>query len=331
MALLAAHNLKLRRKYFSPVDASAQRTIKRWVAPTLKELARRRKRNIEIIPTVHKRSSFTDWNFDSEVYAFDQRLNENFDLKLLAQAFCQRSYIVQEELRLEQLGVDVNEIALSDNRQLAETGRAIATEYVLAFLKYHLPRLPAAGIATVADFLLSVEKLAHIATNLGTKDLIMAQEYPPSNESLATTLLACVGALKASQPDASLVRPYNFVRDFICTHLNQVDITDVWTIEKPLEVLRSAYAEQGVAQIEPRIIGETAKADLLFCCRIALYDSNSKKLLGSSYGETFESATAAAAVDALARLYGISNLRPFDFSLAPDALFPQANQRQIAS
>lgn len=297
----------------------------------MKELARRMKRNSDIIPTVYKRSKFIEWNFDGEVYAFDQRLNENFDLKLLAQAFCHRSHVVQEKLRLEQLGVDVNDIVVSDNRQLAETGRTIATEYVLAFLKYHLPRLPAAGIAALAGFLLSVEKLAYIAINLGTKDLILAQEYPPSDESLATTLLACVGALKESQPDASLVRPYNFVRDFICTHLNQVEITDVWTIEKPLEVLRSAYAEQGGAQIEVRIIGETAKADLLFCCRIALYDSNSKKLLGSSYGETYGSATASAAIDALARLYGISNLRPFDFTLAPDALFPQANQRHIAN
>lgn len=280
---------------------------------------------------MYKRSGYTDWNYDSEVYAFSKRLNENFDLKLLPQAFCLRSYVIQEELRLEKLGADLNEVTIQDNRELAESGRKIVSDYVLAFLKYHLTRVPADGIIAVHDYLLSVSQLAYVSINLGTKDLIRAEEYPPSEESLATALLACIGALKESQQDASLVRPYNFVRDFICTSLNQVAIPDVWTIENPMERLQSVCADQGITAIEPRIIGEASKADLLNCSRISIYDSNSKKLLGSSFGETCESAVEAAAVDALARLYGIINVKPFDFTITPDALFPQAGQRHLAN
>lgn len=296
----------------------------------MRELAARSRRNADSIPTVYKRSSFIEWNFNSEVYAFDKRLNENFDLKLLSQAFHQRSYIIQEQMRLEKSGVDVNEIQLSDNQELAVKGRAITTSYVQAFLRYHLPRLPDEGITAVQNYLLSTEKLAHISANLGTKEIILAEEYPASDESLATTLFAIIGALNDSQTDGQLTRPHNFVRDFICTHLNQVELSDVWQIEKPYEVLQSVCAAQGIASIEPRILGQVSKADLLFCCRIGIYDGSSKKLLGSSYGDNYDNGIEAAALDALTKFFGIFNLKPFDYTIAPNKLFSQAKQ-QIAN
>lgn len=73
----------------------ATRSIKRWVSPTLREL-KRRKDKMGPEP-IARRSSFIDWNFNAELYAFSKRLNENFNLTLLQQAFTQRySYLTKD-------------------------------------------------------------------------------------------------------------------------------------------------------------------------------------------------------------------------------------------
>lgn len=303
----------------------------RWVAPTLRELAGKQKKYADKLPKLDKRSGFVEWNFDAEVYSFDKRLSENFNLKLLSQAFYQRSYIVQEELRLEKAGADMTEIKMVDNRELAEKGREVATAYVQAFLKYHLPRLPNDGIVAIQNHLLGTEKMAHISQNLGTKDLIFAEEYPPSEETLATTLFAIIGALKDSQPDGSPTRPCNFVRDFICTHLNQLDLNAVWEIENAFERLKNICANDGITSVEPRIIGQMSMADILYCVRIGIYDSSSKKLLGSSYGETYDKAIEAASVDFLNKYFGIYNPKPFDYAIAPEHILGQGKKLRLTN
>lgn len=66
---------------------------------------------------------------------------------------------------------------------------------------------------SIQIFLLSTEKLAYTSLNLVTKEIILDKEYPPSEESLAKTFLAIIGALEQSQKDGSLDRPYTFIRD----------------------------------------------------------------------------------------------------------------------
>lgn len=321
------------RKFLVAVPSSA-RSIKRWVAPTIKELNLRKKAYSDKLPKVHKRSGFIDWNFKAEIYSYGKRLNENFDLALLEQAFVQRSYAIQEELRLEKLGVEKDEIPIiQDNRKLADKGLQLAKSYVESFLRYHLPQYPDEGITALLDFLLSTEKLAYISQNLGSKEIIMAAEYPPSDESLAQTLLAIIGALEESQTDGSLERPYNFVRDFICTQLNQVDINEVWKIEKPFDLLKQVCASKNIKNIEPRIIGDLSKNDILACCRIGLYDSDTKKLLGTGYGDTYNNGIETASIDALSKIFGTFNLKPFNYALTPTELFgaQQSKSRQIAN
>lgn len=302
------------------------------MAPTIRELIVRKKKFADKLPQVQKRSSFNDWNLNAEIYAYGKRLHENFDLKLLERAFVQRSYVIQEELRLEKLGVDKTELNLVDNRELAEKGRKIASEYVEAYLRYHLPQYPDDGIAAVRDHLLSTEKLAYISSNLGSKEIILAEEYPPSQESLAQTFLAVIGALQESQTDGNSERSYNFVRDFICTHLNQLDINEVWKIDNPFELLKQVCAKRKIDKIEPRIIGDLSKRDILACCRIGIYDSNTKKLLGTGFGDTYEQGIETASIDALSKIYGTFNLRPFDFTIAPDRIFgSQKKSKQIAN
>ncbi|XP_031634700.1 39S ribosomal protein L44, mitochondrial [Contarinia nasturtii] len=315
-------------------NSSSIRSIQRWVAPTIAELNRRKRIYADKLPQVHKRSSFIDWNFKAEIYSYGKRLNENFDLALLERAFVQRSYAIQEELRWEKLGIEKDEMAIiQDNRELADKGLKLAKNYVDNFLRYHLPQYPDEGIAVLLNYLLSTEKLAYISQNLGSKEIILAAEYPPSEESLAQTLLAIIGALEESQIDGNLERPYNFVRDFICTHLNQVDINEVWKIENPFELLKQVCAQKNIKNIEPRIIGDLSKNDILSCCRIGLYDSDTKKLLGTGYGDTYHNGIETASIDALSKIFGTFNLKPFNYEITPAELFEaqQSKSRQIAN
>lgn len=315
-----------------PVQITA-RSIKRWVAPTLFDLYNRKKIFADKLPKVHKRSGFVDWNFNAEVYSYGKRLHEEFDLTLLEQAFVQRSYVVQEEMRLEKLGIEKPELHLQDNRELAEQGLKTVRKYVEAFLRYHLPNYPDDGINAVRNYLTSTEKLAYISSNLGSTELILSEEYPPSEESLAKTFLAVVGALEQSQKDGSLERPYNFVRDFVCTHLNQLDINEVWKIDNPFELLKQVCAKNGIQNVEPRIIGDLSKKDILACCRIGIYDSDTKKLLGTGFGDTYDNGIETASIDALSKMFGTFNVRPFDYTITPEQLFGAKTKqtRQIAN
>lgn len=133
----------------------------------------RRKKKLNL-PKQEARSGFIEWNFSAEIYAFNARLNENFHLELLTQAFTQRSYIVQEELRQREVGIDEPVLNLKDNLELAKKGEEIVHKYVTAFLRCHLPLYPDAGVNAVKDYLLSREKLAYISSHLGTKEIILA-------------------------------------------------------------------------------------------------------------------------------------------------------------
>lgn len=306
--------------------------MKKWFGPAVRDLNRRKKKYADKLPQVYKRSGFIDWNFDAEIYSYGKRLNENFDLKLLERAFVQRSYVVQEKHRLEKLGTDASDIILADNTELAEKGKKLTEQYVEAYLRYHLPKYPDEGIAAVQNYLLSTEKLADIASKLGSKEIILAEEYPPSEKSLEQTILAVIGALQESQSDGNLERPYNFIRDFICTQLNQEDINEIWKIENPFELLKRVCAQQKIPNIEPRIIGNVSKQDILACCRIGIYDSDTKKLLGNGFGDTYENGIETASIDALSKIFGTFNLRPFDFTVAPNQIFGQQQRaKQIAN
>lgn len=144
----------------------------RWVKPTLREL--RARRDKYGIPEEWKqRSSFIEWNYKAELYAFARRLNENLDQNLLEQVFIDRSYIIQEELRLREVQIENPIVNMKDNAELVLRGEEILREYVLAFLQTHLPKFPSAGIKAVQEHLLREELMTTISKNLGTIDIIL--------------------------------------------------------------------------------------------------------------------------------------------------------------
>lgn len=85
-----------------PITILEIRGIKRWVSPTLKELYRRREK---IGPEpVKPRSTYLEWNYEAEIYAFGKRLGEEFDKKILKQALRQREYANMQEFQAKERG-----------------------------------------------------------------------------------------------------------------------------------------------------------------------------------------------------------------------------------
>lgn len=294
--------------------ARQARQVHRWVAPTLKELRKRREKMGPEAET--PRSSHTDWNYNAEIFAFGQRLSESFDTKKLQQAFTHRSFIEQHESRQVAVGIEEPELGLQDNRELISLGDQLIGKYVEAFLLTALPKLPHEGIFSIASYLTSQEKLAHISRHIGTKDIILAAEFPVTDALLADTLKAVVGALLNSSGEG---RAYLFIRDFICTQLNQQDVNELWTIEQPLELLKIYCREKNMGEPEPRSIGQLGKNTLLAAHRVAIYCN--KEFQGSGYGEDVNTAIDEAARDCLRKLFGTQlNMKPINFNLSLESV-----------
>ncbi|CAK9796181.1 39S ribosomal protein L44, mitochondrial [Anthophora plagiata] len=172
------------------------RYIKRWVAPTQKEITRRKKR-LQPQPEP-KRSTFVEWNRNAEMYAFNQRLSEKFDTEKLNQAFIHKSYITEEIKRQEEIGIKEPKLDIEHNEEFIEKGRKITSEAIKKYLSQNLPHLPEDGIMAFHDYLMSEKILAKASLHIGTKDIILAGEYPLLEETLAQTFIALVGALAES-------------------------------------------------------------------------------------------------------------------------------------
>lgn len=122
---------------------SEQRYIKRWIAPTQIEATKRKKAVAEnpLSKPAPPRNAFAEWNRNCELYAFNQRLTERFDDKLLDQAFTTRPYVIAEEMKCQELGV-APQVDLKDNRELIEEGRGLTSKIIIKYLGVALPKVP---------------------------------------------------------------------------------------------------------------------------------------------------------------------------------------------
>lgn len=287
----------------------SRRHIKRWVSPTLRELAHRQKKLGPQKPEA--RSEFIEWNQRSELFAFGKRLGESFELSQLQRAFTEKSFARREEERRRQLGIDEKDLQMPDNSDLAEKGQHIARAYVEAFLQHQLPKVPKQGLQAISSYLLSIETLARVSSHLGTRDLIQSTEYPPTAENLAKTLQAVIGALADS---SGVQRAFLFVRDFICTQLNQKDLLDLWTPHEPLQLLYQICQERKLGEAEPRLLRNCGKNTVLAAFQVGIYAN--RQLLGKGFGEDLKTATETAAIDALQSFFDThDNRHPFDFAI----------------
>ncbi|XP_052801574.1 39S ribosomal protein L44, mitochondrial-like [Mya arenaria] len=290
-----------------------------WAYKT--ELSHRR---IEVGPEEERHpAAYGCWNHDSEVYAFGQRLGENFDEKKLHAAFVQRSYWEAEVQRQEELGLGVD-VTIVDNSKLAQNGQAFSSRCIKAYLRFSYPRMFEEGIIAIHDFLMSQSTLLQVATSLGVRDLIQSVTYPPSEEEHVTTLMAVIGALMESNTEHNTQsenmshdkthaakqgekQAEMFVLDFIIPQLVGRDVTEMWDLPNPMGLLSAMLKSAGRGEPEPRILWASGKNTLMPVYNVGIYVD--KKLIGKSPGESAIIAEDMAAREALKNLMNVADSR----------------------
>ncbi|KAG8230877.1 hypothetical protein J437_LFUL011518 [Ladona fulva] len=287
---------------------SAQRSIKRWVAPTLRVL-KKRKEKMGCQP-VQRRSAFLEWNYNAELYAFGKRLNEEFKEDLLQRAFTHKSYVDIEISKQREVGIENSLLEMKDNDELITKGEKFMTSFIKGYLRLLLPHFPEEGISAVHEYLLSNENLAKVSLHIGTKDLILCAEYPPSELTLAHTLKALVGALDSSDAASS------FVNDLVITQLAGKDLLELWSLENASAILTSILNKEGKAPPEPRLLYEAGPTTILASYAVGIYSD--KEMIGCGFGESAAVAEDMAARDALRRLFHTpENMKPLPFIKRP--------------
>nr|XP_012224613.1 PREDICTED: 39S ribosomal protein L44, mitochondrial [Linepithema humile] len=305
---LCIKTIILNKGVMRSVNREGQRNTKRWVAPTQIEITRR-KRRLPPQPEP-KRSTFLEWNRSAEIYAFNIRLSENFDTERLEQAFTHRSYIIQEEQRQKEMGIEDYKLDLQDNTDLIMKGDKLTSEIVLSYLAQALPHAFEDVIISLHDYLLSEEILAKASFHIGTKEIILTEEHPVSQKTLADTFLALVTALADS---VDVNHAANFVRDFLIVILAEKDLTEIWNPANPVEYLNDVLHKQNRSPAEPRLIGQAGQNTLLAVHHVAMYSD--KQFLGSGFGQTIQEAKNVAAINVLSRIFGLSeSSKPIKFN-----------------
>lgn len=297
------------------------RGIKRFVVP-VKKMMLKRKREMDPQPP-QPRNTFIEWNYNAELFAFGKRLGEEFKKDYLQQAFVDRSYIIMEEEKQKKVGIEEPDISLKDNSEFVRLGELLISKYAKRYLRTVFPRFPEEGICSVSDYLLSDEVLADISKNIGTSDIILLSEHPPSTTTLANVLKAIVHALELSSGEN---RATLFVRDFIITYLSGKDINELWNIKDPEKVLASILERDGRSKQEPRLIAEAGKSTILAAYQVGLYSE--KEFIGIGFGESIKVAKEIAAMDALKRMFHTTeraNPIPFNLMLPSGKNDPFAN------
>lgn len=289
------------RRFFAPITGVRQ--IHRWVKPTLSALYMRRKR-LGPEPPRH-RSSQLNWNPNAELYAFGQRLHEAFDGEALRTAFTHGSYVDTEVRQRQELGLADVQLRLVDNSQFIKEGEELMLAYIGAYLRHTHTHLPEEGIIAVRQFLVSDDILSHVALNIGTSDLILCKELPPSTSTLAKTMKAIVGALRASSDDA---RAELFVQDFVLTQLIGRDVNEMWTIDNPMGLLVDILRREERPLPESRIVRESGRNTLMAVFNVGVYSD--RKLLGIGFGESVPIAEEMAAREALKVLFRTTQRNP---------------------
>lgn len=244
------------------------------------------------------RSIWSNWNYDSEIYALGKRLNEDFNYLLIRQAFINPSYAISQKTKLQEIGVDFD--ATQNNSELSLNGEKICRSYIKAIFNFWYPKLPKEGIEHLTEYLLDSEKLANIIKNIGASDLIKTEEFPVSQSTLEACFYAIVGALNEGN---DIIKTHLFINDFVLTQLIGKDINEIWRIKNPISLLSIELKKQGYESPPiSRLLWSTGSTHPTGAFIVGMYVD--EKFLSKGSGETVEIAEEMAARDALRRIYG---------------------------
>ncbi|XP_068135270.1 large ribosomal subunit protein mL44 isoform X2 [Hyperolius riggenbachi] len=252
------------------------------------------------------------FDYHAEILAFSKRLNETFSSELLKTAFVNHSYVVEEERRRHDLGVDQETAALNlqDNHELAKHGLDFTISYLTDTIRQSFPNLPAAGVRAVVEYLSSLQVVCHVAKNLGVDDLTLTSECPLSPETLQRTFYGIIGALLQS---SGAEKAGTFLQDFLITQMIGKDLFDLWPVMDPMSLLVEELSRRNVPLPEPRLTRQSGASTVLPVYFVGLYCE--KQLIAEAPGETVIVAEEEAARVALRKMFGFAeNRRPWDYS-----------------
>jgi len=246
---------------------------------------------------IDRRSSYLEWNYSAELYAFTARLGESIEPKMLERAFTTAGHIELERRKQEKLGIEGVNLNMIANDELSREGEKQIEAVVQNWLRTALPYLPEEGIQAVKSYLLSEDVLAEVSFHIGTKDLILAVEYPPLKSDYVKAFKAVVGALAANDG----VRAEKFILDLVAVQLVGKNIDDIWDIRSPMSILTTILDNEERGEPEARLLWRSGPSTLLSSFAVGIYSD--KQLIGEFHGESLEIAEEMAARDALRRFF----------------------------
>nr|CAG4635076.1 EOG090X0DYO [Alona affinis] len=282
----------LSRRHFRP----------KWSAPTLRELKRRKdieteKAQLKGEPTVFHRSTFLEWNYDAELFAFGNRLGEKFEDALLRQALTHRSYVERENKKLESVGVE-SSLDLKLNDDLAVDGGLMITRFIKGYLRAVFTSAPEEMILAVHDYLVSTSVLADVGKHIGLGEIMLCADFPCQPETYVKSLQAIVAALEKSSGEE---RARTFVQDMILPQLYGKDVNELWNVANPVGTLASILKREGKAEPEFRLTKHTGSNTILAVYHVGVYSD--KNFIAEGAGESIEIAQEMAAREALKRFF----------------------------
>uniref|UniRef100_A0A7I4YH09 Large ribosomal subunit protein mL44 n=1 Tax=Haemonchus contortus TaxID=6289 RepID=A0A7I4YH09_HAECO len=279
----------------------------RWERAYYKDLYHRRML-LGADPLIH-RSSYPNWNYASEVYAFGHRIGapdvqpEELVKALTTSSFYTRADIEEDAARAAPS--QSTEVGEGSNTELAEKGHKVISQVLSSYLRCQLPLAPEDFIQAVVNELSSDEQLANIAKHLGVDVLLRTAEHPPAAASIADAFRALLAAIGEE-------RAKNLIIDMVIPQIIDIDFADVYNLRDPLAVLTDLLTQEGASEVEPRILRSSGSVSAEPVYVVGIYKDKSE-LVGQSAGETLRIATEMAAREGLLRLWGITADRVFFF------------------
>nr|SVE74453.1 EOG090X0DYO [Daphnia barbata] len=282
------------------INVISTRTFKpRWVAPTLRELKRRK--DVEDDrnggPKIFHRSTFLEWNYDAEIFAFSNRLGEKFNDSSLRAALTHRSYVERETARLSEIGVDSN-LLLQDNEALSVEGGEMISRFINGYLRAVFTQVPEELIRAMHDFLTSTSTLHTVAKHIGLGDLMLCAEFPCKPETYVKSFKAIVAALaESSGEECARI----FVQDLVVTQLYGQDVNELWNPADPVGNLTAILKREEKAEPEFRLIRQAGSNSILAVYYVGVYSD--KNFIAEGAGESLEIAKDMAAREALKHFF----------------------------
>uniref|UniRef100_T1KY58 Large ribosomal subunit protein mL44 n=2 Tax=Tetranychus urticae TaxID=32264 RepID=T1KY58_TETUR len=283
------------------VNNVEKRGIKTWLSNTLREM-KDRNRDFDLVPHKkrHKRE-WVNWNYDSEIYAFGKRLNEDLSQDELKKIFIDQSYVDEEEKRKKDLGLENVGVTLLSNSELSNKGDSIMKSFTQSYLRFFLPRVPEECISSISHNLCSNQTLSHIGGYIGCKDLIMSPLIDPTEEMIANSVKSLIAVLDETKGSKQCEK---FIIDIILPYLHDKDLLAIWDPVDPENKVRKILQNDGLPDFEPRLMRETGRNTIFSCYIVGLYVN--KNLIGYGPGETIQVAQEMAAYDALRRFFNLT-------------------------